>query len=161
MRWITSFLAGALLVGGLGAVGTAPAAAAASITLDKQAPASVLLGDPIPYKLVASNPTGNDPLYNVGFSDVLPAGFEYVPNSTTPALAGNPQIDKVTGTLVWSNVTDLQPASTSLSSSRPGRSRCPRSSTRWTPTTPGSPASWTSEGSPNSRPTGCRSRPLD
>ncbi len=112
MRWLTSLVTGALLVAGLGATGTAPAEAASSITLDKQAPASVLLGDPIPYKLVASNPAGNDPLYNVSFSDVLPAGFEYVPNSTTPAMAGNPQIDKTTGTLVWSNVTDLQPAST-------------------------------------------------
>ena len=67
----------ALFMGlGLAGLGAAsPAAADASITLDKKAPGSVLLGDNVPYTLTASNPAGSDPLYNVSFSDVLPAGF--------------------------------------------------------------------------------------
>mgnify|MGYP000955014398 CR=1 FL=1 len=86
---------------------------AAGITLDKTAPASVLLGKPVPYTLKASNPAGNDPLYNVSFSDVLPAGFEYV-GPTNPASAGEPAISTAPGgqtVLTWTNITDLQQAS--------------------------------------------------
>ncbi len=105
----------ALFVGlGLTALGAAsPAAADAGITLDKKAPGSVLLGDPVPYTLTASNPAGNDSLYNVSFSDILPAGFEYV-GPTDPASAGEPTITTTPGgqtLLVWNNVTDLQAAS--------------------------------------------------
>ena len=85
----------------------------AGITLDKQAPASVLLGDPVPYTLTASNPAGNATLYNVSFSDVLPAGFKYV-GPTDPLSAGEPTATPISGgrtLLVWSNVTDLQAAS--------------------------------------------------
>ena len=112
-RWISSFGAAAVVAGGLAMVPAVPAAAAAGITLDKKAPASVLLGDPVPYSLTASNPPGNDPLYNVSFSDVLPAGFEYV-GPTDPAAAGEPTVTTTPGgqtLLVWNNVTDLQAAS--------------------------------------------------
>ena len=73
----------------------------------------MLLGDPVPYTLTASNPAGNAPLYNVSFSDVLPAGFEYV-GPTDPASAGEPTVTTTPGgqtLLVWNNVTDLQAAS--------------------------------------------------
>ncbi|HPJ19258.1 MAG TPA: isopeptide-forming domain-containing fimbrial protein, partial [Actinomycetota bacterium] len=105
----------ALFMGlGLAGLGAAsPAAADASITLDKKAPGSVLLGDNVPYTLTASNPAGSDPLYNVSFSDVLPAGFEYV-GPTDPVSAGEPTITTTPGgqtLLVWNNVTDLQAAS--------------------------------------------------
>ncbi|MCU0280182.1 MAG: DUF11 domain-containing protein [Candidatus Nanopelagicales bacterium] len=91
-------IASSLAASSLGLAVATPAAAAASITLDKQAPASVLLGDPIPYTLKATNPAGNDPLYNVSFSDVLPAGFEYV-GPTDPS--GLEQRDRPAGRLVF------------------------------------------------------------
>ncbi len=116
-RWISSFGAAAVVAGGLAMAPAVPAAAAdpppAGITLDKKAPASVLLGDPVPYTLTASNPTGNAPLYNVSFSDVLPTGFEYV-GPTDPLSAGEPTVTTTPGgqtLLVWNNVTDLQAAS--------------------------------------------------
>jgi uncharacterized repeat protein (TIGR01451 family) len=108
----------ALFIGlGVTALGAVSPAAAdplpASITLDKKAPGSVLLGDPIPYTLTAGNPAGNAPLYNVSFSDILPAGFEYV-GPTDPVSAGEPTATPISGgrtLLIWNNVTDLQPAS--------------------------------------------------
>ncbi len=108
-RWLGAFGALAVLVGGLTAVATTPAAADSTLTLNKTAPASVLLGDDIPYELTAAN-AGPDPLYNVGFSDVLPPGFEYKA-PTSPASAGEPTIT-TNGSgqqvLAWTNVTDLQ-----------------------------------------------------
>ena len=108
-RWFGALGALAVLVGGLSAVTATPAAADATLTLDKKAPASVLLGDDIPYELTADN-AGPDPLYNVGFSDVLPLGFEY-DGPTSPASAGEPKIT-TNGSgqqvLAWTNVTDLQ-----------------------------------------------------
>ncbi|MEI2620267.1 MAG: isopeptide-forming domain-containing fimbrial protein [Candidatus Nanopelagicales bacterium] len=96
----------------LGAV--SPAAADAGITLDKKAPGSVLLGDNIPYELTAKNVSSPAvPQYNIGFSDILPAGFEYV-GSTDPLSAGEPTATPISGgrtLLIWNNVTDLQPAS--------------------------------------------------
>ncbi len=109
MRWLTSVLVGALVAGGLGTASVAPAAAAApQLTLKKDAPAGVLLGDPIPYTLTVTNP-GDAPLYNVSFSDILPTGFEYT-GTTEPASAGEPTITQDGGrsVLVWNNVTDLQ-----------------------------------------------------
>lgn len=109
-RWINALLAACLTVAGLGAV-TMPAQAADDVTLVKKAPASVLLGDDIPYELTATNPSST-PQYNIGFSDVLPAGFEYKAGSVSPDI-GKPTITtrgdgrKV---LVWKNVADLQPA---------------------------------------------------
>ena len=111
-KWLGVLSSVAVLIGGL-TMTTAQPAAAASVTLDKSAPGSVLLGDPVPYTLTASNPAGNDPLYNVSFSDVLPAGFEYV-GPTTPASAGEPTVTQTSSgqtLLVWNNVTDLQAAS--------------------------------------------------
>jgi len=112
-KWLGVLSSVAVLIGGLTMTTAQPAAAAASVTLDKSAPGSVLLGDPVPYTLTASNPAGNDPLYNVSFSDVLPAGFEYV-GPTTPASAGEPTVTQTSSgqtLLVWNNVTDLQAAS--------------------------------------------------
>ena len=109
-KWLGVLSSVAVLIGGLTMTTAQPAAAAASVTLDKSAPGSVLLGDPVPYTLTASNPAGNDPLYNVSFSDVLPAGFEYV-GPTTPASAGEPTVTQTSSgqtLLVWNNVTDLQ-----------------------------------------------------
>ena len=112
-KWLGVLSSVAVLIGGLTMTTAQPAAAAASVTLDKSAPGSVLLGDPVPYTLTASNPAANDPLYNVSFSDVLPAGFEYV-GPTTPASAGEPTVTQTSSgqtLLVWNNVTDLQAAS--------------------------------------------------
>jgi fimbrial isopeptide formation D2 family protein/uncharacterized repeat protein (TIGR01451 family) len=95
-------------------LGTASVAqAAASIGLDKAAPASVLLGEAIEYRLTAANPEGGEQEYNLSFSDVLPAGVTYQPGSTTPADLGDPEIHTTTidgqqhQVLVWANVSDL------------------------------------------------------
>ncbi|MEZ5158118.1 MAG: isopeptide-forming domain-containing fimbrial protein [Candidatus Nanopelagicales bacterium] len=113
MRSLTSriiTLLAALFMGlGLAAATASPASADASVTLDKSAPGSVLLGENIPYELTAKNISAS-PLYNVGFSDVLPLGMVYVAGSVSPAV-GEPAIS-VRGdgrqVLVWSNATDLQ-----------------------------------------------------
>lgn len=105
------------LLCGLLVIGLAvPAHAAPAISLSKTASGEVLAGEPITYTLTASNPLDNAdvaPEFNATFRDVLPAGIDYVPGSTSPAEAGEPSIvtDPDTGesTLVWSNVTDLQP----------------------------------------------------
>ena len=104
----------------LGAVALPPQAAQAAgpvISVSTQAPATVLAGLPIGYTLTASNPsgTGAQPEYNVSFRDVLPIGLTYTAGSTTPADAGDPIIYTNAGqqTLVWSDVADMQIASTS------------------------------------------------
>jgi len=106
----------------LGAVVLPPvsthAATGPAITVAKQAPATVLSGQPIGYTLTASNPagTGAQPEYNASFRDVLPIGLSYTAGSTSPADAGDPTIyTDGTGrqTLVWSDVADLQIASAS------------------------------------------------
>ena len=101
----------------------APSFAAPAITLNKSAPADVLVGGSVDYTLSVSNPSSNPdavPEYNVSFRDVLPVGVTYDAGSTTPTGYGEPQViaDPVTGqqTLIWSNVADLAPgSSTSLS----------------------------------------------
>jgi uncharacterized repeat protein (TIGR01451 family)/fimbrial isopeptide formation D2 family protein len=117
-RWSAPVLALALLCSVL-VVGlpAAPAAAAAQLTLAKTAPSTALVGGPVSYRLTASNP-GDAPLYNLTFRDVLPAGLTYRAGSVQPADAGAPAI-VTTGTgcaarqtLIWSNVADLQAAST-------------------------------------------------
>lgn len=108
-KWLGVLSAVAVLLGGLTMTTAGPAVADASVTLDKSAPASVLLGENIPYELTAENISAS-PLYNVGFSDVLPLGMVYVSGSVSPAV-GEPTTD-VRGdgrqVLVWSNATDLQ-----------------------------------------------------
>jgi uncharacterized repeat protein (TIGR01451 family) len=94
-----------------------PAAAAPGITLTKSAPGTVRAGAPITYRLTAANPVSNPDAvneWNLSFRDVLPPGLTYVAGSTTPTRAGEPTaITDATGstTLVWSNVADIQVAS--------------------------------------------------
>ena len=89
-----------------------PAAAAASLGLDKRAPSFSLAGAHLSYTLSATNP-GNAVTYNLSFADRLPPGASYVPGSTSPASAGEPtqSVDPTTGgiTLVWRNLADLGP----------------------------------------------------
>ena len=119
-RWFGALSALAVLMGGLTTVAAGPAAADSALTLDKRAPASVLLGDDIPYELTAAN-GGPDPLYNVGFSDVLPLGFEYQ-GPTSPASAGEPTITTNAGgqqVLAWTNgLCAVRPRA------RPATARC-------------------------------------
>ena len=95
-----------------------PAVAAPGITLTKSAPGTVRAGAPITYRLTAANPASNPDAvneWNLSFRDVLPPGLTYVPGSTTPARAGEPTASTDAGgstTLVWSNVADIQVAST-------------------------------------------------
>ena len=101
----------------------APSFAAPGISLNKSAPADVLVGGSVDYTLTASNPSANPdavPEYNVTFRDVLPVGVTYDGGSTTPTGYGEPRVitDSDTGqqTLIWSNVADLAPgSSTTLS----------------------------------------------
>ena len=144
----------------------APSFAAPAISLDKTAPADVLVGASIPYTLTASNPASNPdavPEFNVTFRDVLPVGVTYNGGSTTPTGFGEPQVitDPDTGqqTLIWSNVADLSPGSTAaLSFTR--HARRPRSS-RSAPTrstTPTSTPTPTRARCPSSRRRASRSR---
>ena len=91
------------------------AGAAAGLSLTKSSPGTVLAGQPATYRLSATN-TGDQVLYNISFSDQLPADATFVGGSASPAAAGNPTISThpVTGAkvLVWSNITDLQPGET-------------------------------------------------
>ncbi|HEU5270598.1 MAG TPA: hypothetical protein VFU36_11795, partial [Jatrophihabitans sp.] len=97
----------------------AQAAGGPAITVTKQAPATALAAQPISFTLTASNPsgTGAQPEYNLSFRDVLPIGLSYSAGSTSPADAGEPTVYTNGGTgqqtLVWSDVADLQVASTS------------------------------------------------
>ena len=95
-----------------------PSFAAPAITLNKSAPADVLVGGSVAYTLHATNPSTNAdavPEYNVTFRDVLPVGVTYDGGSTSPAGYGEPQVitDPDTGqqTLIWSNVADIAPGS--------------------------------------------------
>ena len=106
-------LAAALAVG-LGttlayvAVPTSPAYAAGGVVLDKTAPSSVLLGADITYTLRVTNPSGV-PQFNIGFSDVLPAGMKYKPGSVTPNLGAPTVTTNGSGqqVLVWNNTSDV------------------------------------------------------
>lgn len=100
----------------------ARAADPAPITLAKSSGGSVLLGGTADWRLTASNPPDGTEQYNLSFTDTLPQGVAYQPNSTSPAMFGEPQIitivDDATTTpkkthqvLIWSNVSDLTPGS--------------------------------------------------
>ena len=111
-RTLATLIASALTASSLGLAVATPAAAAASITLDKKAPASVLLGDPIPYELTATNPDRHRPAVQRRASLT-----SYRPGSSTsvrldPASAGEPtdQHSRVAARPCWcgTNVTDLQ-----------------------------------------------------
>ncbi len=98
---------------------TASAAGTPNVTLSEQAPTTVLYGSPASVTLTAKNPD-TVPGYNASFKDVLPAGVSYVAGSTTPGSVGDPQVltdEPGSGqtTLIWANVSDIQPAaSTSI-----------------------------------------------
>ena len=110
--WISSFGAAAVVAGGLAMVPIVPAAATGGLTLDKQAPAGVLLGDEIPYDLVAANAPGPRTRSTTGVSPTsCRSASAYMAGSAPPAL-GTPTTS-INGTrrqqvLVWRNVTDLQ-----------------------------------------------------
>ncbi len=74
---------------------------------------SVLFGAPSTVTLNASNPAGQPYGYNLSFRAVLPANVSYVAASGSPApttvLAGQPAAGQTT--LLWSNVSDLSPNS--------------------------------------------------
>ncbi len=100
------------------AAASAQAAPVPGITLAKQAPSSVLAGQPATITLTVANPASNPaavPEYNTSFRDVLPPNVRYVPGSTSPADAGEPAVvtDSLTGqqTLLWVDTFDLQVAS--------------------------------------------------
>ena len=89
------------------------------LNVTKAAPAQVLAGDPVSYKVTASNASGV-PGFNLTFRDVLPLGVTY-DGPTTPAAVGEPDIitnevpDPLAPgltipqqTLIWSNVGDVQ-----------------------------------------------------
>ena len=93
----------------------APAALAApDITLDKQAPGTVLFGDDSTVTLRVANPAGQPYGYNLSLRDVLPPGVSYVPGSVSAPVA--PQVianapNPGETTLIFENVSDLSPGS--------------------------------------------------
>ncbi len=93
----------------------ARAAGTPDISLTKSTPTKILYGQDAGVTLKASNPSGQPTGYNLSFRDVLPNGVSYVAGSAG-SVAGEPQIlanKPTTGktTLIWSNVSDLTPAS--------------------------------------------------
>ena len=115
LRRTAAIVAAAMLAASVSVVVAPPALAVPGITLSKSGPSSVLADGTAAFTLTAGNPASNPtaaPEYNLSFRDVLPLGVRYVPGSTTPSSAGEPQIvaDPGTGqqTLIWRNVGDLQ-----------------------------------------------------
>jgi uncharacterized repeat protein (TIGR01451 family)/fimbrial isopeptide formation D2 family protein len=116
LRPVLALSAALSLVMGTTVLITGPAVAAAELTLTKSAPGSALVGADVTYTLTATNP-GDQPLYNVSFRDVLPDGVRFKADSTRPTEFGDPPpttvVDGVGNqTVIWSNVSDLQPGST-------------------------------------------------
>jgi fimbrial isopeptide formation D2 family protein/uncharacterized repeat protein (TIGR01451 family) len=103
-------------VGFMPLVVTSPASAQAPVfSFSESAPSTVLYGTPATVSLTATE-TNSVTGFNLTMEDVLPAGVSYVTGSTTPGSLGGPQVladEPVTGktTLIWSNVSDLQPSS--------------------------------------------------
>ena len=99
-----------LVAGSLAILAPTPAFAAEAMSLSKSSADSVLVGGEVEIELVARN-NGDEPEYNLGFRDELPAGVTYVPGSTRPTAIGEPTVitDPGTGrqTLLWLNVSDL------------------------------------------------------
>ncbi len=100
----------------VGSPRSADAAGTPDVALSEDAPATVLYGTTAGVSLTASDPAGGDWGYNLSYEDVLPAGVSYVPGSTTPSSVGDPLIlsnqpAANQTTLIWSNVSDLSPAS--------------------------------------------------
>lgn len=94
-----------------------PTAGTPGISLTKDAPTEALYAEPIPITLTASQPASppGDPEsgFNLTFRDVLPPGVSYVPGSASVApqqIADQPAPGYTT--LIFSNVADLAPGST-------------------------------------------------
>ncbi len=81
----------------------AQAAGTPNVSLAKEMPAEMLYGVPIPVTLTMTNPGGPDG-FNTLFTDVLPAGVDFVSGTPTPSI-----ISQTDGTtlLVWSNAADI------------------------------------------------------
>jgi len=95
------------------------AAAAPNITLTESTGGTVLYGNQSSVTLTAANPAGQPWGYNLSFRDVLPANTSYVSGSGTflgqaaaPQIMANEPIAGET-TLIWSNLADLSPNSSS------------------------------------------------
>ncbi|MFI5429488.1 isopeptide-forming domain-containing fimbrial protein [Aeromicrobium sp. UC242_57] len=124
-RRVSVLLAATMAASGLtlGAVIAPVEAAPVSISVAKDAPESILVGDAITYSVRATNPTDDgdaDFQYNLSFRDVLPAGVAYV-STSAPTGVGDPQQiperdaqNNPTGRtiLIWNNVADLPDGST-------------------------------------------------
>ena len=86
-----------------------------TFSFSESAPATALYGTPATVSLTATE-TNAVTGYNLSIEDVLPAGVSYVPATTTPGTIGDPEVltnEPSAGktTLIWSNVSDLQPNS--------------------------------------------------
>ncbi len=92
---------------------TGAAAAPPTISFEKNAPETALLGTKQKVSLVAHNPKGQPRGYNLSVRDVLPEGVVYVPGSAgenAPRVLGNkPGIGMTT--LIFENLADLSPNS--------------------------------------------------
>ena len=96
-----------LLLTLLGAAPAAQAAGTPNISMNKDAPGSVLFGEDSTVTLSASNPSGPTG-YNLSFRDVLPVGVSYVAGSASVAprvLPNAPAAGQTT--LLFENVSDL------------------------------------------------------
>ncbi|OII23429.1 hypothetical protein BIV03_11220 [Curtobacterium sp. MCBA15_016] len=115
-RALAMLVVTALLAGLLAVLAVAqPAAADSVVTVTAKAPATALSGDPVNVTLTATNSTpasGGTPLYNLGYSYLLPAGVTYVAGSAKASGVALPDPTTSTPTaggllLVFSNVSDL------------------------------------------------------
>ena len=98
-----------------GAFGVDSAKADSLLSLAATETSSILAGENSTVTLTATNSSTTN-LYNIAFEYTLPPGATYVPGTTTPTLAGDPQIvvQTVSTTplvtqqvLIWNNVEDL------------------------------------------------------
>jgi large repetitive protein len=99
---------------GPGAV--ALAAGTPNISLAEAAPATVLYGTAATVTLTATNPAVGSWGYNLSYEEVLPAAVSYVAGSGSlggpTILTNQPSVNKTT--LIWNNVSDLSPGSSSV-----------------------------------------------
>lgn len=102
-RLFTRALVAAVFLGG--------AASASAVTLAKDAPDTVLHGETSEVSVTVTGQAGDPELYNLTIRDVLPAGVSYVPGSSSPAPSQIIAVGDGTTVLVWSNLTDVTPAS--------------------------------------------------
>ena len=97
----------------------AQATGSPNIGLAVEGPATLLYGTNATVTLTASNPAGEPYGYNLSYRAVLPEGISYVAKSSQLGSGGTVAEPKVIAnepkaketTLIWSNVSDLSPAS--------------------------------------------------